>query len=227
MTPLDIYCRALEEIADRPGSGSDHGWRVRYDDGAHAPLALDRFLGPVEPEEFELLLRLPAPVLDVGCGPGRHLRALAEAGVPALGIDIAPAALHLAGRDGAPTLRCSVFGPVPMAGRWGSALLLDGNIGIGGNPAALLRRVCMLLRPEGHLIVEVTGPLRPSGARRARLEGPDGCSDWFPWARVSVDAIAALAAVTGFRVHDVCGWADRSFAHLVRARVDANASPRA
>ena len=79
------------------------------------------------------------PALDIGCGPGRHLVALAERRVLSLGIDISAGLLDVARRRGVNVLERSVFDRVPGAGRWRSALLLDGNIGIGGDPVALLR----------------------------------------------------------------------------------------
>src|SRR5262249_61510991 len=74
------------------------------------------------------------PTLDVGSGPGRLTVALAECGIPALGIDVTPYAVHLARAAGALTLLRDVFGRVPGAGRWMTVLLADGNIGIGGEP---------------------------------------------------------------------------------------------
>jgi SAM-dependent methyltransferase len=41
-------------------------------------------------------------VLDVGCGPGRHARALAARGIPVHGVDIAPAFVDLARQDAPP-----------------------------------------------------------------------------------------------------------------------------
>src|ERR1700712_5479810 len=38
-------------------------------------------------------------VLDVGCGPGRHARALAEAGMEVVGVDISQRFIDLARRD--------------------------------------------------------------------------------------------------------------------------------
>ena len=46
----------------------------------------------------------------------------------------------------------------PTPGRWRSALLLDGNIGIGGRPARLLARIASLLAPGGAILVELAGP---------------------------------------------------------------------
>ena len=98
-----------------------------------------------------MLERVDGPVLDIGCGPARHALTLAEAGIVTLGIDISLPALAVARRRGAPVLHRSIFERVPGHGRWGTALLLDGNIGIGGAPDALLRRVAALLRVDGRV----------------------------------------------------------------------------
>ena len=84
--------------------------------------------------------------------------ALAEQGIPSLGIDVSPAALRSAHASGAIVLERSVFDPLPGEGRWGSVLLMDGNIGIGGNPVRLLARLRQLISSEGAALVEVEPP---------------------------------------------------------------------
>lgn len=58
---------------------------LRSSCGRTIPLPVLRWLGEAEPEEHDLLDRALGPVLDVGCGPGRHVVALARRGIPALG----------------------------------------------------------------------------------------------------------------------------------------------
>ena len=74
----------------------------------------------------------------------------------ALGVDVVEEAVHLTRRRGAPAVVADVFEAVPEEGRWGTALLADGNVGISGDPTHLLRRVRELLRPEGRVVVEVS-----------------------------------------------------------------------
>ena len=127
---------------------------LRALDGRVLAAPADRWFAPVTPAEDRVLERVDGPVLDVGCGPARHALKLAEAGIVTLGIDISLPALTVARRRGAPVLHRSIFERVPGQGRWGTALLLDGNIGIGGVPDALLRRVATLLRVNGRVLVE-------------------------------------------------------------------------
>jgi hypothetical protein len=107
-----------------------------------------------------------------------------------------------------------VFGEVPRAGTWRTALLLDGNIGIGGAPAALLRRARELLAPGGAVLLELDGPGAPSRRIRARLEAPGVVSEWFAWASVGVDGIGALAAEAGFAAAAPTCAGGRWFAEL-------------
>lgn len=201
----DLYARGLRQEAIV---------RIRADDGCEHVLDVSRWLGRPTPEEDELLTLAPAPVLDVGCGPGRHVLALSRRGVFALGVDIAPGAVGLARRRGAPVIEGSIFDDIPGAGTWGSALLLDGNIGIGGCPVALLNRVRFLLRDRGEAIVELD-PRRPAlGRMRVRLEAGDHRSAWFPWARIGVDALGPVAAAAGYDVVEVRRGAGRCFARL-------------
>ena len=63
---------------------------------------------------------------------------------------------------GAQALRHSLFDPLPGEGRWATVLLMDGNVGIGGDPVALLARINQLLAPAGIALVEVDGPSSPT-----------------------------------------------------------------
>ncbi|MFD9359660.1 hypothetical protein [Streptomyces sp. NPDC060031] len=76
----------------------------------------------------------------------------------------------------------SVFDPLPDEGRWGTALLIDGNIGIGGAPRRLPQRVREVVAPEGLLLVETT-PGDVDERRRVRIHsGHRPVSTVFPWA---------------------------------------------
>jgi SAM-dependent methyltransferase len=184
--------------------------------GEAIELPVDRWHGPPDDVELALLDTLPDPVLDVGCGPGRIVAALGAAGRPALGVDPSPAAVAEAARRRAPILARSVFGPLPGEGRWGTVLLLDGNIGIGGDPVALLERAARLVRPGGHVVAEVEPPGAATRPMTARLESPRGVSPWFAWATVGADGLHHLAAAAGLRAIGLEVGRDRWFGRAVR-----------
>jgi hypothetical protein len=145
--------------------------------------------------------------------------ALARRGVLAVGVDISPAAVSRARGRGAAALLGSVFDPLPGTGRWQTALLLDGNVGIGGRPAELLTRLAGLLARSGAVICELDHPGAPTRSELVSLEDHAGeRSHWFAWARVGVDGIAAVAAPAGLAV--ATRWEDegRWFAVLAAGR---------
>ena len=119
---------------------------------------------------------------------------------------------------GAGRPRCGgiCFSPLPLEGRWQTVLLADGNIGIGGDPAALLARCRRLLRRGGTVLVEVHAPGASSWSGQVTLRFDDRCSDPFPWARVGADDVTAMAGRGGLRVRDVWTEAQRWFAQLIR-----------
>lgn len=200
--------------------GSDPAPRLRihYPGGGGEIVALPvgRWHGPVRPEEQRVLTRAESPVLDVGCGPGRHVAALVGAGQAALGIDVSAAAVRSAHRRGAPAVRVSVFADVPGAGDWATVLLLDGNIGIGGDPLVLLSRVHTLLGSGGTVLVEVDPPGVRAGRFHARVEHVGGFGPRFAWARVGPDQIGELAARSGFSIVALWDEAGRWFVQLAR-----------
>ncbi len=197
--------------------------------GGHRELPVQRWHEPATSDELALLERVSPPVLDVGCGPGRIAAALAERGIPSLGIDVAPEAIRHATSLGAAVLHRSVFAPVPGEGRWSTVLLLDGNVGIGGDPAGLLARCAQLAVEGGHLLVEVDPAEVPTSLTEVRIlsEGSEP-GPWFPWATVSVRDIGALAADAGASLEGVVEHGGRLHAELrVLARSGARPAPRA
>lgn len=188
------------------------------DDGTELALDVERWRRPPDADELAVLDRVRPPVIDLGCGPGRHVLALAERGFPALGIDAAPSAVAMARARGALVLERSVFTRLPGAGRWGTALLLDGNVGIGGDPVGLLGQARALLRRDGIVLAEIEAPGTPTATKLVRLaRGGDAGGPAFPWTIVGVDDLARLAASAGLAVGDVWERGGRWFSLLALA----------
>jgi SAM-dependent methyltransferase len=201
---------------------------LHADSGETLLLDAAKFSAPPDAVDKAVLDRCLGPTLDLGCGPGRLVAELAGRGVPALGVDVAPFALLLSRANGATALRRSIFDRLPGAGRWPHALLMDGNIGIGGDPGALLERLRTLMRPgSGELIVEteaedidvryrvrfgVSTEARP-GADTGADTGPD-TGDEFGWARIGSEALLALAKPLGYIPRQVWTADGRRFVAL-------------
>jgi hypothetical protein len=161
-------------------------------------LPVDDWTRPADADDLRLLDLCEGPTLDIGCGPGRLTAALAERGHVSLGID--------------------VFDLLPGEGRWRTALLADGNVGIGGDPVALLRRIRMLLDPRGRVVVEV-GP-DGTGCRTewAALVCEGARSRPFRWSVVGVDAIDMVAERAGLSVSGTYAHGRRHSAVLEESR---------
>ena len=154
-------------------------------------------------------------MLDAGCGPGRLAAELAEQGRGALGVDTSRVAIEIARDLGATAVRRSIFDPVPAEGRWDTVLLADGNIGIGGDPVALLARCRELVAPAGRILVELDRPGTGVHTTRIRLERGAERGSWVPWAHVGIDAVDGPACAAGLEVQTTWERDGRSFAGLV------------
>ncbi|QJS08667.1 class I SAM-dependent methyltransferase [Streptomyces argyrophyllae] len=216
---------------------------LRRSDGWLLPLEVERWCARADPVDRAVLDRCEGAVLDVGCGPGRLVAELAARGRTVLGIDVSEAAVDHTVRLGGQALRRSVFEPLPGEGRWGTVLLMDGNVGIGGDPRALLDRVARLLRPGGLLIAETaavdvdersevrvvdgtgmgTGAIGPETDGHGVGAGGDGA---FPWARLGTPALLRYAGRAGWRPVGQWTTGRRRFAAL-RSRSPRSASSSA
>jgi len=207
--PLALYDDALQ---------GGHPLVLRYADGLERRHEVSRWVAPADAADEALLHRCTGPTVDLGCGPGRLVAALAVRGVPALGVDLSARAVAMARTRGAAAIARDLFAPLPGEGRWDTALLIDGNVGIGGAPARLLARVRRLVRPGGTLFVEV----HPDDVERrghARLVAVSGqVSGGFGWAEVGAPALRRLAGRTGWRVREEWTDAGRAFTGLTRDR---------
>jgi SAM-dependent methyltransferase len=164
------------------------------------PVEVGRFLAGADRVERRLLASTRGSVLDVGCGPARMVAEACRRGRPALGVDVSPASVHLASSRGLPVHLGSVFDAVPGAGRWDVVLLLDGNIGIGGDPGALLARCREVASPASVAVVETARERHQHRRYTARVSTAGGRgSDSFPWAEVGADALVAPASTAGWR----------------------------
>ena len=214
LAAIDLYGAELLRAATEPAG--DPVLHMVDEHGERTALALERYVGRAAAEEDGVLERTVAPVLDIGCGPGRHVVALGRRGVAAVGLDISPPAVWLARRRGASVIEGSIFSRVPHAGQWGSALLLDGNIGIGGEPAQLLARVSTLLRRQGVILVEVEPPGAALRSANVHLLSARARSRRFRWARLGIDDIDAVAADASLTVSEHWHAGGRWFAALGR-----------
>jgi SAM-dependent methyltransferase len=178
-------------------------------DGPSRPV--DAWIGRADESDRAVLAHCRGATLDIGCGPGRMAELLGAQGQVVLGIDVVPEAVFQTRERGAAALLRDVFHRVPAEGRWQTALLADGNIGIGGDPIALLRRVRELLAGTGRAVVDLAPPGSGIRTGTVRLQTDCGLSEPFPWALLGVDMASFVAAEAGYRAPDLHQYAGRWF----------------
>ncbi|CAA9323069.1 MAG: hypothetical protein AVDCRST_MAG36-402 [uncultured Nocardioidaceae bacterium] len=173
---------------------------VDLDGQALRPLPVADWTRAADAEDLDLLALCRGATIDIGCGPGRLTVALSRLGHHALGVDVVQEAVRLTRGGGGKALVADVFDMLPDEGRWQTALLADGNVGISGDPVRLLRRAAELIRPDGHVVVELAPPGTRSESGWAALQGAAGRSRPFRWAWVSVDDVRPVAHAAGLHL---------------------------
>lgn len=120
----------------------------------------------------------PGSVLDLGCGPGLYLQALAARGYDCHGIDFSPASIAHALRQAEEAglsidyaeadLRGADFGP---DGHFDAAILIFGELNVFAPEDArlILAKACAALKPGGRLLLE---PASEATVRRIGAEPP-------------------------------------------------------
>ncbi|PFG34282.1 methyltransferase domain-containing protein [Sanguibacter antarcticus] len=166
-------------------------------------MPVHRWVSTADASDRAVLAHCTGATIDLGCGPGRMAEHLVGRGVVVLGVDLVPEAVEQTRARGVRALQADMFGPLPGEGRWSTALLADGNVGVGGDPLRLLRRVRGLIAVGGRIVVDLAPPGTGLQVHTVRLRTGDRQSRPFPWAVLGVDALASVAASAGLEVDAV------------------------
>jgi len=219
------YARALRregllQLVRSPGSTRERGGRPgdAARPGPQAAFDVARWSADADSADLTSIDGARS-VLDIGCGPARMVRAAVDRGLDALGVDVSVTAVAMAVDAGLPVVAGSVFDELPGEGSWHVALLLDGNIGIGGDPTALVARASAVLSADGSVVVETAPDASADVVYDAQVVDEQGrASATFPWAEVGREALGRHAAAAGLRVSQTWSASGRTFCRLVAAR---------
>ena len=198
--------RYLQLTSSRPTQTSDRLFDAAYagmitiSDAVHAdiddhplPLEVSRWAGAADEIDMLVVARCEPPVIDLGCGPGRMVQALSESGRAALGVDMSSVAVDMSMARGGPALQRRIDEPLPAEGRWGTALLMDTNVGMGGDVAALLARCMRLVLRGGLIICEVDGLPDRHEVHNIVLRTKHTTSPPLSWSRIGTSALIEVA----------------------------------
>jgi SAM-dependent methyltransferase len=153
----------------------------------------------------------PARVLDVGCGEGWLVRALAAAGIEVIGVDAVPELIAEAMRLGGGEFHVQDYGSIANR-QWHCAPVAAAvcNFSLLGNESveSLLGALGHYLIEGGHLIVQTLHPPAACGARPYRDGWRDGSWQGFgpefgdpaPWYFRTLESWFAMLRRSGFEV---------------------------
>jgi 2-polyprenyl-3-methyl-5-hydroxy-6-metoxy-1,4-benzoquinol methylase len=155
----------------------------------------------------------PATVLDIGCGEGWLVRALATHGVRAIGVDAVPALVERARELGGGTFHVASYEDLAAGALDLRVDVAVANFALIGHEAvdALVRRVPSLLAPAGRFVVQTLHPVVATGDApyvdgwRAGSWAGFGAafSDPAPWYFRTLASWVRLLDVSGLRLREL------------------------
>lgn len=157
--------------------------------------------------------RKPSTVLDLGCGEGWLVRALADHGVRATGVDVVPALVEQASRAGGGDFRVASYEQI-AAGELDIAVdVVVANFALIGKESVegVIRQIPKLLTSGGALIIQTLHPVAASGDlpyedgwRQGSWAGfSDEFSDPAPWYFRTLESWKRLLNDAGFDAIEV------------------------
>ena len=157
-----------------------------------------------------VLSRSPRSALDLGCGEGWLVRALAGRGITATGVDVVPALIDEARRAGGGEFRVASYESIAAGELRMTVDVVIANFSLIGKEsvANVLRAVPALLEPHGALIIQTLHPVVATGGlpyedgwREGSWSGfSDEFSDPAPWYFRTIDSWKTLLSESGFRL---------------------------
>jgi SAM-dependent methyltransferase len=170
----------------------------------------------------------PATVLDVPCGFGRHIMALAARGYTVTGVERDPAVAAEARAGGVEVHELDVRRVHELTGTFDAVICMWASFGWWDDVTNAAVFAALAAKANRTLVLDVYDPeffrahqwpIENGGVReykrvdgnrlRTTLDYPDGSSDTFEWRLYEPEELAALGAAAGLRLDAVCaGYSD-------------------